>query len=115
MRAVDLECKSVDAASRVKQTQAFVEHGGFNRVMVETFDPEPSSGDCSGYNDDVPYPFSQDEDTVNSNERSIVAFELEKSEDAISYTDDCPSERMRVALLLGSIVLFVVALLLALL
>jgi hypothetical protein len=44
-----------------------------------------------------------------------VAFELEKSEDAISYTDDCPSERMRVALLLGSIVLFVVALLLALL
>lgn len=106
MRTAELEFTTVDTASRVRQTQAYVEHGGFNRTTDGTYDPDPDSGDCCGYNDDVPYPLSQDVSYTNDTMENMASTSLRHG-DTDDFNDETRGKRLRVALLLGSIVLFV--------
>ena len=56
----ELRYTSIDAGERVRQTSRYVERGGFNPDLGDQIDPIPGSGSYCGYNDEIPYPGSQD-------------------------------------------------------
>jgi len=93
----ELEFTSIDAAKRVRLAKAYAEHGGFNRATAETYDPDPNSG-SNGYDDDMPYPFSQD---------TSVSFETSGRDQTATFEDDSRGKTVRLALLVGSVILFV--------
>lgn len=98
MPSAELELiTSIDTSQRVRQTRFYAEYNGFNRIVAETHDPDPNSG-SNDYNDDSPYPFSSQEVDYNG---------AQGRSETVALNEDSHGKKVRLALFIGSIILFV--------